>query len=295
MTLPTQPTVSYSLQDLLDIMAKLRAPEGCPWDREQTHASLLKYLIEEAYEFIDAVENRDIPNMREELGDVLLQVVFHAQLAKERGDFDFSQVAHSLSDKLVRRHPHVFGADKLADADAVVKKWEELKREEKQGNAQGTVTGTLTQASDGAVGDGGLGAANSFLSGIPKHLPALLKAEKIQKKAGQVGFDWPDYRGPMEKIREEMAELTTEAEAAQPDVARLEDEFGDLLFAVVNVGRKLKLDPERALASTNKKFLRRFARMENLAIQGRADFTALSLADKEALWIQAKGEEKSSP
>ena len=264
------PTPNYSLPDLLDIMARLRAPDGCPWDRKQTHHSLLNYLIEESYEFIDAVENGDRANMKEELGDVLLQVVFHAQLAKEAGDFDFAQVVHGISDKLVRRHPHVFGEGglKLDGAEAVEVKWDELKKAEKAGKAEA---------------EGGLGS-------MPRHLPALLKADKLQKRAGLAGFDWPDYRGPMDKIREELEEFRQEAEVAgaQPDPDRLESEFGDLLFAAVNLGRFFKLDPEKALARANRKFMDRYAGMEKLAEAEGVRFPELSLDEKEALWVRVK-------
>jgi len=261
---------SYTIPDLLDIMAKLRAPDGCPWDRKQTHESLLNHLIEEAYEFIEAVENRDRPNMQEELGDVLLQVVFHAQLAREAGDFDFEGVVQVLCDKLVRRHPHVFGDLKLDGAEAVEKKWDELKKAEK---------GVASETEE----EGGLGR-------MPRHLPALLKAEKIQKRAGQSGFDWPDYKGPMDKIREELEEFRAEAESpgGDPDVSRLEEEFGDLLFAAVNLGRFFKLNPEKALARANRKFMDRYGGMEKLAQAEGADFKALNLEEKEALWTRIK-------
>jgi MazG family protein len=261
--------MTYALPDLLAIMAKLRAPDGCPWDRKQTHASLLNYLIEESYEFIDAVEAGDKANMREELGDVLLQVVFHAQLANEAGDFDFAAVVQGIAEKLVRRHPHVFGDLKLDGAEAVEVKWAELKQAEKQ--------------AAGVEGkpEGGLG-------GIPRHLPALLKAEKLQKRAAEHGFDWPDWTGPAAKIREELEELRLEAEAARRDPDRLEDEFGDLLFAAVNLGRFFKLDPERALARANRKFSGRFREMEEMAKREGKDFGALSLEEKEALWVRVK-------
>jgi MazG family protein len=259
----------YTLSDLLEIMAKLRSPEGCPWDKKQTHQSLLNYLIEESYEFIDAVENADRANMREELGDVLLQVVFHAQLAKETGDFSFDDVAHSISEKLVRRHPHVFGDLKLDTAESVEKKWDELKKGEK------------AQENASAQDEGALGK-------VPTHLPALLKAEKLQKRAAQTGFDWPDYQGPMDKIREELDELKAEAVVPAPDPDRLESEFGDLLFATVNLARFFKLDPERALAKANRKFMDRFGKMERLAAADGVDFKGLGLEEKEAYWGRVK-------
>lgn len=278
-SVPTPAPPAYTVPDLLDIMAKLRAPDGCPWDRKQTHHSLLNHLIEESYEFVDAVENGDRANMKEELGDVLLQVIFHAQLAKETGDFDFAQVVQGISDKLVRRHPHVFGESglKLDGAEAVEVKWDELKKAEKAENA----------------GKAGTPPVESGLGSMPRHLPALLKADKLQKRAGQAGFDWPDYRGPMDKIREELEEFRQEAEVGpQPDPDRLESEFGDLLFAAVNLGRFFKLDPEKALARANRKFMDRYAGMERLAEAEGVDFKALSLEDKEAYWVRVKKEEK---
>ncbi|MEO7425302.1 MAG: nucleoside triphosphate pyrophosphohydrolase [Fibrobacteria bacterium] len=272
----------YTLPDLLAIMAKLRSPEGCPWDKKQTHRSLLNFLIEESYEYIDAVENDDKANMREELGDVLLQVVFHAQLAQEAGDFDFAEVVQGISDKLVRRHPHVFGELKLDSAESVEQKWDELKKAEKA-NAMDAA------ASDKATGK----TVESGLGGMPRHLPALLKAEKLQKRAGQTGFDWPDYTGPMAKIHEELEEFRVEAEVpgGKPDADRLESEFGDLLFATVNLGRFFKLDPERALARANRKFMDRYGKMEALAKAEGKVFADLNLADKEAFWVKVKKEE----
>lgn len=265
---------AYSLSDLLDIMARLRAPDGCPWDRKQTHASLLNYLIEESYEYIDAVEADDKANMREELGDVLLQVVFHAQLAKEAGDFDFGEVVQGIADKLVRRHPHVFDDVKLEGAEAVEVKWAELKKAEK--------------AATGGTSPDGPAPSGGALSGIPRHLPALLKAEKLQKKAAVHGFDWPGWKGPAEKVGEEMEELRLEAEAPAPDPDRLEDEFGDLLFAAVNLGRHLKLDPEQALARANRKFADRYGKMEAMAKAEGKEFAELDLEEKERYWVKAK-------
>lgn len=262
---------TYRLEDLLEIMARLRAPDGCPWDQKQTHDTLLSHLIEEAYEFVDAVENRDKPNMQEELGDLLLQVVFHAQLAREGGDFDFQAVVQTLCEKLVRRHPHVFGEVRLEGAEAVQKQWDELKIKEKgdKGKEQE---------------DGGLGV-------IPKHLPALLKADKIQKRAAQAGFDWPDYQGPAEKVREELQEFLQEAEAKDIDPGRLESEFGDLLFAVVNLGRFFRLDPEKALAGCNRKFLKRYEAMEKLALAEGRTLKGLSLEEMDGYWERVKKEE----
>jgi tetrapyrrole methylase family protein/MazG family protein len=273
----------YEISDLLAIMAKLRAPDGCPWDRKQTHASLLNYLIEESYEFIDAVEAGDKANMCEELGDVLLQVVFHAQLAQETGDFDFAAVVQGIADKLVRRHPHVFGELKLENAEAVEVKWAELKQAEKQGKGEPAGAGAAPDAKPA----GGLGE-------VPKHLPAMIKADKLQKRAAGYGFDWPDWKGPAAKIREELVELEAEADASERDPDRLEDEFGDLLFAAVNLGRFFKLDPERAMARANRKFTSRYGKMEEMARSEGKDFGALPLEEKEAYWVRVKGEERKS-
>lgn len=263
------------IQALLDIMARLRAPDGCPWDRKQTHASILNCLIEEAYEFVDAVENHDAANMREELGDLLLQVVFHAQMAAEAGTFAFPDVVESISEKLVRRHPHVFADSAVDTAEGVQKQWDEIKQQEK--------------AEQGAAPEGPLGA-------LPKHLPALLKAEKIQKKAAGQGFDWPDWNGPLDKVREELDELrreaeapagaTAEAEAARKD--RQESELGDLLFAAVNLGRHLKVDPEKALARANRKFLDRYDKMHAMATAEGKAWGALSLEEKDSYWDRVK-------
>ncbi|HLP42787.1 MAG TPA: nucleoside triphosphate pyrophosphohydrolase, partial [Fibrobacteria bacterium] len=270
------------IEDLLDIMARLRAPDGCPWDRKQTHASILSNLIEEAYEFVDAVENGDAANMKEELGDLLLQVVFQAQMAKEAGEFSFPDVVEVISEKLVRRHPHVFGESTVDTAEGVQKQWDEIKQREKAEKGGMVPEGTL--------------------AGIPKHLPALLKAEKIQKKASQAGFDWPDWRGPLDKVREEIRELEAEipdagaspVETGASPVDRLESEFGDLLFAVVSLGRKLKVDPEKALSRANRKFQDRYVKMETLAkAEGRwQEWETLSLEEKDVYWERVKREEK---
>ncbi|MEO6095912.1 MAG: nucleoside triphosphate pyrophosphohydrolase, partial [Fibrobacteria bacterium] len=226
--------------------------------------------------------------------DVLLQVVFHAQLAQETGDFDFAQVVHGISEKLVRRHPHVFGELKLDGAEAVEAKWDELKKAEKAEKAEAgdsqsaDASGTEPASTPG----NNVPAKESGLGGMPRHLPALLKADKLQKRAGLSGFDWPDYKGPMEKIREELEEFRMEVEApgGKPDGDRLESEFGDLLFAAVNLGRFFKLDPEKALARANRKFVDRYVGMERLAEADGVDFAALSLEEKEAFWVRVKRE-----
>jgi ATP diphosphatase len=226
------------LERLRAIMHRLRAPGGCPWDAEQTHGSLVSNLIEEAYETVDAIQRCDLKHLEEELGDLLLQVVFHSELAEEAGHFDFDAVARGISDKLVRRHPHVFATSGAATSEAVLKQWDEIKRGEK---------GT---------------GEESFLHGVGKGLPALLRASKLQKKAAKVGFDWPTETGVLVKIREELMELEAAIDAQELDA--VDEELGDLLFSVVNLARFRKLDPEIVLASANEKFERRFNEMEKL-------------------------------
>lgn len=247
---------------LLEIMAKLRSPEGCPWDREQDHQSIRSQLIEECYELVEAIDKLDDTLMKEELGDVLLHVVFHSQLARERGAFTFEEVARGIADKLVRRHPHVFGENKLGTSEEVLVKWNELKKLEKP-------------------------ERTSVLAGIPAHLPALMKAQEVQKKAARVGFDWPEVGPVLAKIREEVDELE-EALAGRGDVR---SELGDLLFSVVNLSRKLKIDAEEACRESVAKFTRRFEWMEQaLSAEGR-DWQGLSLEELDRCWEKAKAAE----
>lgn len=244
-------TDQRSIDQLLEIMAQLRHPEkGCPWDVEQSFATIAPYTIEEAYEVADAIERNDLPALKDELGDLLFQVVFHARMAEEAGHFGFDDVANAISDKMLRRHPHVFG-------DAEKPDWEGIKALEREGNADA-----------------------SALGGVALGLPALLRAEKIQKRAARTGFDWPNAEGAKAKIFEEIAEV----EAAADQDAR-EDEIGDLLFAVVNWARKIDIDPEAALRRATAKFDRRFRAMESMA--GDA-FAGLGLEAMEALWQEAK-------
>jgi MazG family protein len=303
MTSSLTPSPRYSFPDLLSIMARLRAPGGCPWDREQTHASLLPYLIEEAYEFIDAAESGDATHMREELGDVLLQVVFHAQVAQEAGTFNIDGVVHDIAEKLVRRHPHVFAdAADVDTADKVTAQWDEIKKAEKASKNEkggvsggGETSGALSEAADKPEG---------ILDGIPRGLPPLHKAMRISKKAVKAGFEWPDWRGVAAKVREELAEVEEEAEGLtnedgtlkevpESERAALELELGDLMFSVVNLARRLKLDPERALARTNAKFTARFQAMETLAHGRGTRLQELPLEDQEALWQEVKSQLKA--
>jgi MazG family protein len=256
---------------LLTIMARLRDPgDGCPWDLAQTFESIAPYTIEEAYEVAEAIRQADMAALKDELGDLLLQVVFHARMAEEQGDFDFHEVARAISDKMVRRHPHVFGGQRVADAAAQTLSWEALKAAERKERA-------------GARGD----QDPSVLEGVAVGLPALTRAEKLQRRAARVGFDWPEADQVLEKIEEEISEIRAElANDGHPD--RLEDEVGDLLFAVANLARHLGVDAEAALRRGNAKFERRFKQVE-AAFGGDLDGTGLE--DMEAAWQEAKKSE----
>ena len=259
------------IDQLTEIVAKLRGPGGCPWDREQTHASLRAGLIEEAHEVIAAIDAQDDANLREELGDLLLQSVFHAQLASEEGRFTFDDIAREISAKLVRRHPHVFAADHCADSAAVLTRWEEIKRAEK--------------------GD----APASALDGLPGGLPALLHAQKTQKKAARVGFDWPDAAPVFAKLHEEIAELRAELAAPAAPSADIEDELGDLLFTTVNLARKLHLDAETALHRATRKFATRFRAVEQLAAARSLTLESRPLAELDRLWDEVKRQPAAQP
>jgi ATP diphosphatase len=271
---------SKDIRDLLAIMAKLRAPEtGCPWDVEQNFATIAPYTIEEAYEVADAIERGDFDDLRDELGDLLLQVVFHAQMAAEIGHFAFGDVVESITAKMIRRHPHVFGDLDARDAAAVKRRWEEIKAEEK----------SARRARLGQNGESA--AARGLLGDVPVALPGLTRAVKLQRRAGSVGFDWNEPRAVLAKIREEIDEIEHELSAAPRDNGRLEDELGDILFAVANLARHLAVEPETALRRTNAKFVKRFAHIESeLRRRGRALHEA-SLDEMEALWQAAKQQE----
>lgn len=264
---------SRDISRLIEIMAALRTPgSGCPWDLEQTFRTIAPYTLEEAYEVADAIARGDLDHLKDELGDLLLQVVFHARIAEEQSVFDFGDVVETITAKLIRRHPHVFADADGRTAEHVKGLWERIKAEEK--------------AERGEAEPGGA------LAGIPVALPALTRALKLQEKAGRVGFDWNDPRAVLAKIREETDEI--EAELAQADAAKIGAEVGDLLFAVVNLARHLRADPEDLLRQTNLKFERRFAAIEKaLAACGKTPEEA-TLAEMDALWDEAKAAERRS-
>lgn len=252
---------SYGLSDLEKIVTILRAPGGCPWDGEQTHESLRRGLIEESCEVIEAINEQDPEHLKEELGDVLLQVVFHADIEREAGRFTLDDVADGICKKLIFRHPHVFGDVQVSGSDEVLVNWDALKREEKH---QQSYTDTLTS--------------------VAKSLPALWRAEKVQKKAKKAGFDWSDAQGAVDKLSEELSEL----KEAIAQNANVEEELGDLLFAAVNVSRFVGSDPEEALNAATEKFISRFAKVEALAAAQGRDMKEMSLAELDQLWEQAK-------
>ncbi|MBI1882701.1 MAG: nucleoside triphosphate pyrophosphohydrolase [Chlamydiae bacterium] len=249
--------------ELEEIMSRLRAKGGCPWDREQTHETLKKYLIEEAYELMDAIDDQDTHAMADELGDVLLQVVFHSQMAKEKKKFDLQKVARLCCEKLIRRHPHVFGDVKIKDSSGVKKQWEEIKKKEKSGLLR-----------------------SSLLDGIPRYLPALSQAEKIQKKAAKVGFDWREVDAVVAKVEEEFQEVKEELKRGNKKAIR--EEIGDLLFSVVNLCRFHEESPEEVLRDTVKKFYKRFGFIEQEAKKTGKKVEECSLEQLEKWWGKAK-------
>jgi MazG family protein len=258
---------------LLDVMARLRNPEGgCPWDLEQTFATIAPYTIEEAYEVADAIEGGEPGKLQDELGDLLFQVVFHARMAEERGWFDFDAVATAIHDKLVRRHPHVFAGTRFATDAQRSANWEEQKSQERAEVARRR------------------GDQPSLLDDIPRALPALSRAAKLGKRASRVGFDWPDVAGTREKLNEELRELDAEVAAARTDAVA--EELGDALFTLVNLGRKLDIDAEQALRSANSKFERRFKYMEALSRSKNRSLETLSPAEWDALWVESKASAK---
>ena len=273
-----------SFSDLVHLMARLRAPDGCPWDRKQTHQSLKPYLLEETYEVLEAIERGDHQDLREELGDLLLQILFHAQLGAEQGTFTIDEVVRQLADKLVRRHPHVFGEEAKhrppGTADDVVVRWEEIKRNERDQAAEE-------------------GVPQKILGGVPKTLPALLRAYQVQARASRVGFDWPHTPQGQEmvlgKIEEEIRELREALGSSDSQTAsQVEGEFGDLLFALVNLGRFIKVNPEDALRQAVNRFTERFEHIEQEAGRQGRRVDQLTLEEMDALWESAKRRERQA-
>jgi MazG family protein len=267
---PKQPGQLF--EDLVALQARLRAPGGCPWDREQTHHTLKTFLIEEAYEVLDALEQGDPKELAEELGDLLLQIIFHADIAREAGRFDIADVISAIHDKMVRRHPHVFGTAKADTSKQVLKNWAQLKAEEKQESAPA------------------MQLVPSVLDGIPRSLPALIEAHQLTRRAAQLGFDWETVEGIFTKLVEETAELRVALH--QADRERREEEIGDLLFVVVNLARFLGFDPEVALKHSNLKFKSRFKNMEDDAARSGQRLEQLSKEELEVLWEAAKRHER---
>jgi tetrapyrrole methylase family protein / MazG family protein len=263
--------------DLVALQERLLAPNGCPWDREQTHESLRTYLIEEAYEVLDALESGDPDKFAEELGDLLLQIIFHSALASQAGRFDVSDVIERVHTKMVRRHPHVFGKQKAGTSAQVLKNWEQLKAEERRAARAGKSK---------SAKNGDAAAPNSLLDGIPHTLPAVLEAYQVTRRAARVGFDWPDITGVFDKLREESSEL--ERAIAAGNSAEIESEAGDLLFAAVNVARFLKLDPEIALKKANRKFISRFQQMETQSSAEGRKLAEMNATELDSLWNKIK-------
>ena len=255
---------------LLEVMENLRDPEtGCPWDIKQTFASIIPHTIEEAYEVADAIEHGSMEDIKDELGDLLFQVVFYAQLGKEQGEFDFESISAAISDKLIRRHPHVFGEQKSKTDEQLNTQWEKIKAEER--------------ADSGKLQD------TSILANVPFGMAPLTRAQKLQKKCAKVGFDWPEIGPVLDKIQEEIIEVMDEVNAPQPNQQAIEEEIGDLLFAVVNLSRHLNVDAETALRKANKKFEGRFRNVENTFKNQKVELSDASLEKMEAVWQAVKG------
>ena len=252
----------YSMDRLLEIRDRLRGDNGCPWDKEQTRQSLKPYLIEEAYEVLEAIEKNEPGDICEELGDLLFQIVFHARVAKEAGKFDFSDIIKIIAEKMVRRHPHVFGDTKVKDSQDVLLNWEKIKQKEKKNHSR------------------------SVLEGLPRQLPSLLKAHRLQVKAARVGFDWPHIAQAMDKVREEFAEF--EAAVKEEERDKMEEELGDILFSLVNVARFVEVNPEEALLKTIQKFIARFRYIEDNIHQQDLSFNDVTLEDMDKLWEESK-------
>jgi tetrapyrrole methylase family protein/MazG family protein len=256
--------IKSEFEMLVDTVAALRGPDGCPWDREQDHMSLRKYMIEESYEAIEAIEQGSASKMKEELGDVLLQVLLHSEIADENNKFDIADVCQTIREKLIRRHPHVFGEVEVSGVDDVLSNWESIKRAEP-----------------------GYEDRKSVLDGIPKHMPALMRAMEVSKKAAKTGFEWPDIHGVFDKLHEEIQELKDEIETGHQK--RIGEEIGDILFTVVNVARWHGIDAEESLREMLERFTARFKVIENAADESGRDISDLSIEEMDAIWDKAKG------
>src|SRR6266478_9999815 len=274
-----QLTPGQWFEKLVAVQARLRAPNGCPWDREQTHQSLRTYLIEEAYEVVEALESGNDAKFAEEMGDLLLQIVFHSQIASEEGRFTVAEVIREIHDKMIRRHPHVFGKTHAKDSAEVLRNWEQIKAEERRSSNQGE-----------SVAGEGVPKKGSLLDGVSRGLPATLEGFQLTRKASRIGFDWENAGGIFEKMGEETRELRNALNSGEP--RKVEEELGDLLFAAVNLARFLKVDPEIALKKANAKFSRRFRSMEKLAREGGREFKNLPRGEMEELWDLAKRTEQ---
>jgi MazG family protein len=272
--------MTANFDDLVALMNRLRSPDGCPWDREQTYATLAPMLLEEAYEAFEAAEEArsgQAQSLRDELGDLLFQIVFYARIAEERGDFAIADVIDSIHTKMVRRHPHVFGETKAKDSAEVLRNWEAIKTQEKNE----------------------AGSANSILDGVPAKAPALMEAHQLSTKAARVGFDWQKVEDIFEKLQEEIGELQSAIKShrlsnEEADHQRMREEFGDLVFALTNIARHLQIEPEAALKTTNRKFRQRFAYIEQTLRERKQAFDSTTLEEMETLWQQAKKEKSGS-
>jgi tetrapyrrole methylase family protein / MazG family protein len=277
---PQPPSPGEWFERLVAVQARLRAPNGCPWDREQTHQTLRTYLVEEAYEVLEALDSKDDAKFAEEMGDLLLQIVFHSQIAQEEGRFSVSDVVREIHDKMIRRHPHVFGEIRAKDSAEVLRNWEQIKAHERRLKNE-TGKPAVNRAA----------AEPSLLDGVSRGLPATLEGFQLTRKAARIGFDWEDASGVIEKLAEETEELKKALKSE--DAKRIEEELGDLLFAAINLSRFLKTDPEIALKKANAKFSRRFHAMERAARATGREFKELPRDEMEALWDETKKSESS--
>ena len=286
------PRVGPAFDRLVGVMSRLRAPGGCPWDREQTHATLRTYLIEEAYEVLDALDSADDAKCAEELGDLLLQVLFHAQIAREEARFSIADVIREIYEKMIRRHPHVFGEKRAKDAAEVLRNWEIIKQQERQAKAPAHVSaGLQTRGLEGEAASPSQPA--SVLDGVARTLPALLEALQLTRKAARIGFDWDSVEGIFSKLNEETHELRDVLSQPEKTHSRIEGEIGDILFVAVNLARFLEIDPEIALKKTSAKFSQRFREMERMAREQGTTLARIPRPQMESLWDQAKLQEQS--